>query len=101
MSTTTEALVVKELKGQPTLETINLENIQPKEALVKIEATGICHTDLSLIDGTIPAEFPNVLGHEGRYMNKSWLHAKITQAPEPSLKLAPNSKVSQLATRYY
>lgn len=66
MSITTEALVVKELKGKPVLETIHLGALQPSEALVEIEATGICHTDLSLYDGTIPAEFPNVLGHEGK-----------------------------------
>ena len=67
MPTTTEALVVHTLKGEPSLETIDLDDIQPDEALVQIEATGICHTDLSLIDGTIPAEFPNVLGHEGQH----------------------------------
>lgn len=65
MSTTTEALVVREVKGRPVMETIHLEAIQPNEALVQIEATGICFSDLSMIDGTVPIEFPNVLGHEG------------------------------------
>lgn len=73
MPSTTEALVVRELNGQPKLEKIELEAIQPNEALVQIEATGICHTDLSCIDGTIPAEFPNVLGHEGEYLVASCL----------------------------
>lgn len=64
-ATTTEALVVREVKGQPVLETIHLQAIQPNEALVKIEATGICYSDLSMMDGTVPIEFPTVLGHEG------------------------------------
>lgn len=70
-TTTTEALVVREIKGQPVLETIYLEAIQPNEALVKIEATGICYSDLSMIDGTVPIGYPNVLGHEGTSI-KSW-----------------------------
>lgn len=65
MPSTTEALVVRELNARPKLEKIELEDIRPDEALVQIEATGICHTDISCIDGIIPAEFPNVLGHEG------------------------------------
>lgn len=65
MPTTTQGLVAHELNAEPTLESIQLDDIQPNEALVQIEATGICHTDLSCIDGTLPAEFPNVLGHEG------------------------------------
>lgn len=65
MPTVTEAIVVRELKGKPVLEQIELDEIRPAEALIKIEATGICHTDLSCMDGTLPAEFPQVLGHEG------------------------------------
>lgn len=65
MPTTTEALVVHAPMGDPSLEEIQLEDIQPHEALVQIEATGICHSDLIIIDGTVPSEFPSVLGHEG------------------------------------
>lgn len=90
MSTTTEALVVKELKGQPVLETIHLDTIQPSEALVKIEATGICHTDLSLIDGTIPAEFPNVLGHEGMCLKRLRMQTDRIQVLAQSLRLGPS-----------
>lgn len=32
---------------------------------VKIRATGVCHSDLSAMNGTIPAPVPAVLGHEG------------------------------------
>jgi Zn-dependent alcohol dehydrogenase len=36
-----------------------------REVRVRIEAAGLCHTDLSLVDGTIPHPTPLVLGHEG------------------------------------
>ena len=35
------------------------------EVKVKIEATGVCHSDLSGLNGTIPQPAPAVLGHEG------------------------------------
>jgi S-(hydroxymethyl)glutathione dehydrogenase/alcohol dehydrogenase len=37
----------------------------PGEVLVRIVATGVCHSDLSVLDGTIPQPPPAVLGHEG------------------------------------
>ncbi|MER7664729.1 Zn-dependent alcohol dehydrogenase [Streptomyces sp. NPDC096193] len=37
----------------------------PGEVLVAIAAAGLCHSDLSVIDGTIPFPTPVVLGHEG------------------------------------
>ncbi|MBK3581914.1 Zn-dependent alcohol dehydrogenase [Streptomyces sp. MBT65] len=35
------------------------------EVLVAISAAGVCHSDLSVVDGTIPFPVPVVLGHEG------------------------------------
>src|SRR3954453_20394133 len=37
----------------------------PGEVKVAIRATGVCHSDLSATNGTIPTQFPSVLGHEG------------------------------------
>ncbi len=37
----------------------------PGEVKVKIVAAGVCHSDLSVLDGTIPWKAPSVLGHEG------------------------------------
>jgi S-(hydroxymethyl)glutathione dehydrogenase/alcohol dehydrogenase len=37
----------------------------PSEVAVDIAAAGLCHSDLSVIDGTIPFPVPVVLGHEG------------------------------------
>lgn len=38
---------------------------RPTEVAVKMVAAGVCHSDLSVIDGTIPFPPPVVLGHEG------------------------------------
>ncbi|MDQ0831671.1 Zn-dependent alcohol dehydrogenase [Streptomyces sp. B4I13] len=35
------------------------------EVLVAVSAAGLCHSDLSVVDGTIPFPAPVVLGHEG------------------------------------
>jgi Zn-dependent alcohol dehydrogenase len=37
----------------------------PGEVKVKIAAAGVCHSDVSVINGTIPWKAPSVLGHEG------------------------------------
>lgn len=37
----------------------------PTDVRVRIRATGICHSDLSAMDGTLPAVAPGVMGHEG------------------------------------
>ncbi len=53
--------------GQDTEVTDHLEvrDPGPKEVLVRMVAAGICHSDLSVISGTIPFPTPVVLGHEG------------------------------------
>jgi aryl-alcohol dehydrogenase len=47
------------------LEDVEVESPQRGEVLVRIVATGLCHTDLSARDGLIPFPLPGVLGHEG------------------------------------
>ncbi|MFS3130116.1 S-(hydroxymethyl)mycothiol dehydrogenase [Nocardioides sp. Bht2] len=52
-------------KGQPvTLTTINIPDPGPGEAVVKIQACGVCHTDLHYREGGINDDFPFLLGHE-------------------------------------
>jgi Zn-dependent alcohol dehydrogenase len=65
MAVITQALVSREVNVPPKLEEITLDAIQPDEVLVEIHATGICHTDFSCMNGTLPSAFPSVLGHEG------------------------------------
>ena len=52
-------------KGEPvSIETINVPDPGPGEAVVKIQACGVCHTDLHYREGGINDEFPFLLGHE-------------------------------------
>lgn len=46
------------------IETLELAPPQPGEALVKILAAGLCHSDLSVINGDRPRPMPMALGHE-------------------------------------
>jgi alcohol dehydrogenase len=46
------------------LETLELADPGPGELLVKVRAAGLCHSDLSVIDGSRPRVMPMVLGHE-------------------------------------
>ncbi|MGA9026813.1 MAG: zinc-dependent alcohol dehydrogenase family protein [Steroidobacteraceae bacterium] len=44
---------------------IELDPPGPGEVLVQMRAAGLCHSDLSVIDGNRPRPMPMVLGHEG------------------------------------
>lgn len=46
------------------IEEVELEGPGPGEVLVQIAAAGVCHSDLSVVDGTRPRVTPMVLGHE-------------------------------------
>ncbi len=46
------------------IETLDLSEPGPGEVLVEIASAGLCHSDLSVMDGTRPRIMPMVLGHE-------------------------------------
>jgi S-(hydroxymethyl)mycothiol dehydrogenase len=57
--------VVARGKGQPVeVTTINVPAPGPGEAVVKVQACGVCHTDLHYREGGINDDFPFLLGHE-------------------------------------
>ncbi|MBG0820894.1 S-(hydroxymethyl)mycothiol dehydrogenase [Planomonospora sp. ID91781] len=57
--------VVARGKGQEvSLETITVPDPGPGEAVVNVQACGVCHTDLHYREGGINDEFPFLLGHE-------------------------------------
>jgi Zn-dependent alcohol dehydrogenase len=52
--------------GRPVaIEEVTLADPGPGEVRIALRAAGLCHSDLSVIDGTIPYPTPVVLGHEG------------------------------------
>ena len=57
--------VIARGKGEPVrVETVLVPEPGPFEALVDVEACGVCHTDLHYREGGINEEFPFLLGHE-------------------------------------
>ncbi|HVA22391.1 MAG TPA: S-(hydroxymethyl)mycothiol dehydrogenase [Candidatus Micrarchaeia archaeon] len=57
--------VVARAEGAPVaVETVLVPDPGPGEALVRVRACGVCHTDLHYRQGSISAEFPFLLGHE-------------------------------------
>ncbi|MCX8256179.1 Alcohol dehydrogenase [Beijerinckiaceae bacterium RH AL1] len=66
------AAVLREMGARPpyatsrplTIEELDLAPPGPGEVLVKIGAAGLCHSDLSVINGSRPRPMPMALGHE-------------------------------------
>src|SRR3546814_15968711 len=57
--------VIARSKGAPVeLTTINVPDPGPGEAVVQVQACGVCHTDLHYREGGINDDFPFLLGHE-------------------------------------
>jgi S-(hydroxymethyl)mycothiol dehydrogenase len=57
--------VIARAKGQPVeLTNVVVPDPGPGEAVVKIQACGVCHTDLHYREGGIGEDFPYLLGHE-------------------------------------
>jgi S-(hydroxymethyl)glutathione dehydrogenase/alcohol dehydrogenase len=53
-------------RDQPlTVEDVSTIDPGAGEVLVRINASGVCHSDLSVINGTLPLRGPLILGHEG------------------------------------
>jgi S-(hydroxymethyl)glutathione dehydrogenase/alcohol dehydrogenase len=59
-----KAVVVHALNSF-AVENVELAPPKAQEVKVKMVAAGVCHSDLSAINGTIPQPLPLVLGHEG------------------------------------
>ena len=57
--------VISRAKNAPVeLVTITVPDPGPGEAVVKIQACGVCHTDLHYVQGGIGEDYPYLLGHE-------------------------------------
>lgn len=59
------AAVVREKFAPFVIDTVELADPRPDEVLVRIVASGMCHTDLHGRDGYFPIPYPAVFGHEG------------------------------------
>ena len=60
-----KAAVSRAPKAPLSIETLELDAPRDNEILVRVVATGVCHTDIVVRDGLLPTPQPVVLGHEG------------------------------------
>ena len=60
-----KAAIVPAANSEFEMASVHLSAPLENEVLVKIVATGICHTDLSVQAGELPTALPAILGHEG------------------------------------
>ncbi len=59
-----KAVVVQSPGESPAVQEISPSETGPDEVRVHIAAAGVCHSDLSMVNGTLAPDFPLVLGHE-------------------------------------
>jgi S-(hydroxymethyl)glutathione dehydrogenase/alcohol dehydrogenase len=64
MAQSARAVICRELNQPVVVERITVEPPRRGEVMVKLAACGVCHSDLSAINGTIPMKLPLILGHE-------------------------------------
>jgi S-(hydroxymethyl)glutathione dehydrogenase/alcohol dehydrogenase len=60
-----KAAVLNKVNEPMTLDTLEMEPLSATDVLVRVKASGLCHTDLEVIQGSLAYPLPIVLGHEG------------------------------------
>ena len=65
MARKSKAVLCRELERPVIVEEIEVESPRSSEVMIRVSACGVCHSDLSATNGTIPFPPPLVLGHEG------------------------------------
>jgi aryl-alcohol dehydrogenase len=59
------AALLREIGAPLSIEEIEVGALNEGEVLVRVKGVGICHTDITAAQGSIPLPLPSVLGHEG------------------------------------
>lgn len=59
------AAVLAGAGSSPTIRDVDVDDPLPGEVLVRTAAAGVCHTDLSALEGDLPFPMPMIMGHEG------------------------------------
>ena len=81
----TKAALFEQTSAPLRIAEIGVKPPGPGEVAVDIKATGICHSDVAVITGQLPAPLPLVLGHEGSGV--------VTEVGEGVTKLASGDHV--------
>ena len=61
----TKAAVVYEPGKRIEIEELDLDGPKDGEVLIRYTHAGLCHSDIHIAHGDLPARLPMVLGHEG------------------------------------
>jgi S-(hydroxymethyl)mycothiol dehydrogenase len=64
MASAVRGVVAREKAAPVSIEQVLVPDPGPGEALVRVQASGVCHTDLHYREGAINDDFPFLLGHE-------------------------------------
>ncbi len=64
MTTYFNGVVVRSSGERPAVAELRLPEIGPGQVRVRVRAAGVCHSDLSMVNGTLAPPHPLVLGHE-------------------------------------
>lgn len=59
------AAILKQVNTPLAVEAVRLERPRRGEVLVKLAASGVCHSDWHVVSGGTPHPLPVILGHEG------------------------------------
>jgi aryl-alcohol dehydrogenase len=60
-----KAAILREGSPRMAIEDVTLRELRSDEVLVRLVATGVCHSDLVVREGLFPTPRPLILGHEG------------------------------------
>ena len=71
------AAIFVENDGPLVVEDVTPIDPGPSDVVVQVTASGVCHSDLSVINGTLPMPPPAVLGHEGAGI-VDWVGAEVS-----------------------
>ncbi len=86
-----QAAVTRAVQAPMSMETLELEEPRANEILVRVIATGVCHTDIAMRDQTFPVPQPIVLGHEGAGIVERVGNAVGSVAPGDPVVMSYNS----------
>ena len=67
----TKAAVVYEPGKRIEIEELDLDGPKDGEVLIRYTHAGLCHSDIHIAHGDLPARLPMVLGHEGSRAGRS------------------------------
>ena len=83
------AAILEAFNSPLVIDEVEIADPRPGEVLVRIAHCGVCHSDLSVVDGGFPAPTPTVLGHEAAGVVEEVGEGVTSVAPGDHVVLTP------------